>query len=456
MRRWKAVVGMVALVLVVATVLAPEARSESAGRTTIEGTGLGEETDFDAVQRDLFTPREEARKPDGWVGRCRPCEEREETRGSDLEEIGDEVSVSPEVIRDQAVPPPDVLLASLPPETDGHLPDPEAPRPGAEHALNMPATIPDVAGSALINSAGRDLDRAEFIDIDSGSVGAFDLDGLQGRFTWSRDDESRPTPILTQYGFATVIELKNGERPTGGAFCGLCGPEGAFHVEALSDRVGIMPREMSSRERGVLATNLTIITDRNRALTFNVVEITSLRDRHGAPLMRTDRHEIRGTPNRGSTVVDWSFEKRVGEASRSIRTQYEAQLDEVKDRSVSEEARSGLESLGDFEVEERIGRRKLSIESVVTIGERTLIKFSVPDGDYSDPVAMIESDGKRKRVRVLQRRSTYTIPGTDEGQDTLVVTLEVAAARLQVGERLAVSIFDKARGEELRASAGKV
>ncbi|MFN7970868.1 MAG: hypothetical protein U0166_00705 [Acidobacteriota bacterium] len=454
--------GVVATLLGIA--LAPSAYSEGTERAKVRGT-TGEGTDFDAVQRDQFGTREKDWKPKGWVGPCKKCEERgqaspsEGEGGSEAEPVpgGGE---APLVYTDVALPPPGVALPPPGVEIDSKGGEPPAPMPaetkGADLVVNMPASIERHPDEPTINGTARDLARAEFVDVSAGRSGAFDLDGLQGRFTWSRDDADKPTPILTQYGFATVVELKNGEKPSGGAFCGMCGPEGAFHVEALSDRVGIMPREMSSLERGVLATNLTIITDHNRSLTFNVVEITGLRDRQGRPLLRTDRHEVRGAETPASTVVDWSFEKRVAEASRTIKTQYEAQLAEEKVRAVPEDARKRLETLGDFEVEKKDGGRRLDILSVVTIGDRTLIKFTVPKGTYADPVAIVESGGKAHKVRALARRSTLAVGAVVDGEDVLTVTLEVAAATLEKDDRLAVSIFDKGRGEELRASARKV
>lgn len=448
-------VGLGVVATLIGVALAPPAYSEGTDKAK-RRSATAEGTDFDAVQRDQFGPREKDWKPAGWVGRCRKCEERgqaapsEERASVPVPGGGEEPVLSTDV----ALPPPGVG----PSGKDGADAPPaqQEPTEGAELVVNMPASTAAHPDEPSINGPARDLARAEFIDASAGRPGAFELDGLQGRFTWSRDDADKPTPILTQYGFATVVELKNGEKPSGGAFCGMCGSEGAFHVEALSDRVGIVPREMSSLERGVLATNLTIITDHNRSLTFNVVEITGLRDRQGHPLMRTDRHEVRGSEAPGSTVVDWSFEKRVAEASLTIKTQYEAQLEEANARAVPEDARRRLETLGDFEVEKSDRGRKLNILSVVTIGDHTLIKFTVPRGTYADPIAVVQSEGKGRKVRALPRRSTLSVADVIEGQEVLVVTLEVAAATLEKDEQLAVSIFDKGRGVELRASARRV
>ncbi|MFN7971317.1 MAG: hypothetical protein U0166_03055 [Acidobacteriota bacterium] len=452
MRGWQVFVGISVAAMLLGIALAPPAHSEGAEPARAVASD-GEATNFDAMQRDEFGAREKERKPAGWVGPCKTCEGRHEPAQREAAEPVPGGGEAPVVYTDVALPPSGV-------ESEEKPAAPAAPplpgvTVGAELVVNMPASAATKLDRRAVDGPDRDLARAEFVDVSAGKPGAFDLEGLQGRFTWSRDDADKPTPILTQYGFATVVELRNGEKPSGGAFCGLCGPEGAFHVEALSDRVGIMPREMSSADRGVLATNLTIITDKNRSLTFNVVEITGLRDRDGRPLVRTDRHEVRGAEAPGSTVLDWSFEKRVAQASETMKTEYEAALADAKDRAVPDGAKERLETLRDFEVEKSAGGRSLRILSVVTIGEHTLVKFTVPRGTYADPIAIVEHEGKSRKVRALPRRSTMWVPEVVEGKEVLVVTLEVAAVTLGDDERLAVSVFDKGRGEELRASAGR-
>lgn len=420
-------------------------RREPASMLSTESDG----TNFDVYTRDQLERHEpRGRKPAGWVGPWPPRSSEESTPEPAPGGGDTPLPADPGVIfTDVAVPPPGVEIAKAGTPA-------RAFTEGAEHAIAEPEAPapaqPSRKGKTRINTRGPDLRRASY---ESGTASLVDLREAHGRFTWSSATEREPVPLYTRTGFVTLIEFKNGERPSGGAFCGSCArvtqdgqvsEEGAFIVEAMADKVSIRPREASNGEQGLLATNLHIVTDSGRTLTFDVIEVT------GTGLQPTARHEVRGSRDEGSTIVDYSFPERVAEAGRILEDRYRKDLSEREKGIVADKASQRMDTYTDVEVEKKASGRKLQIEAATTLGDETVIRMRVEaaPGDVGDPVALLQTG---KRVRILRTRSVLRQPESS----TLVITLSIEAVVLGEDQRITVSMLDKRSGEELRTSVGR-
>ena len=373
------------------------------------------------------------RRPTGWVGDFPPGEDE-----PDRDESPSETDDGVEIANDAA--------SDTPPSAEDDAPGvPDEVAPVERPDTVSPPLLPPAR--LTINPEGLDIPQAQ-----APRSRDHDFSNLAGEFTWSNDDVKEPQYVYVQYGFSTTIELLNGEQPSGGAFCGLCGPDGAFEVTALSNRVGIKPREMSAADdpkRGVLATNLTVFTNTGRTLTFIVVEVT------GLGLRRTDRHEVRTARGNADMVVDWTLQAQVDTTAREIEARYVEKLDAESGRILEAKAEQAFESYGDFEFDEKSKRgRRVTLESVATIGDRTIIKFHAPaDVALGAPVAMVEYGDE---IRVLRSVNVSKDVKTVDGESWAFFIMTVEAAHLTGKQRLAVSVSDLDHGREMRSSAGRV
>lgn len=430
---------LIALIAVGVLVTAPIVRS--AGR----GDGFPQFAD----------EREPERKPAGWVGECHSCEKHDERAAEEGAPGGGdpgpaEPLVSDVVYYDEAVPPPEVLLASYNGE------EAEEMQVSFEEEEANPAVTPDAEfgmeerkereGTPLKMRA-TDLQRGEFIPLQMSAAephpSTFDPTLALGQILYFYDDLKDPMPLYVQEGFATVILLTNGEQPTG-ALCGSCGPDALFVVEELSGIITIKPRIPSSPD-GVVATNLQVLTDTGRVLTFNVIEIS------GTNHPRTDRVEIRKSGKTASPVASFTFPVQLAEATREVEENYDRRLQQREATIVSERASEGLTALHKFKVEEDADGKELTIDSIVTIGDETIIRMHAPKGNYMrDPIVSVQWGRwpQKKEQKLLQRKSTLIKPVGDQLE--IVVTLE--AVQLEEDQKLVVSLWERG-GQELRSSA---
>lgn len=434
-----------------------------AERRSSTETGAADATDFDARDRLAYQePR--GRRPAGWIG---PWPPRSAPAAPEMFPGGGDVASSPAGTAPEPAPtasgvtmtaeePPVFRDVAVPPaELRAGLSIPSPPTEGAEHALSGSSPRRGGKGKAAplkLSSRSGDLERASYGTFKPGlPEGSGEL---HGRFTWSSITEKEPVPLYTRVGFVTLVELKSGERPAGGAFCGSCArvtadgqvsAEGDFIVEAMADKVSIRPRHASSIEEGLLATNLHIVTDAGRTLTFDVIEVS------GTDLAPTARHEVRGTRDEGSAILDYSFPARVEEASRVIEERLREGLASQERDLVAVKASNRMDTYSDAKVHRKVAGRKLLIEAATTVGDETVIRMRVEGaspGQMGDPVALLEGSG---RSRILRTRSVFSQP---EGS-TLVITLSIEGILLGKDQRIAVSMLDKLAGEELRSSVGR-
>lgn len=407
-----------------AALLAPRATAETRSGPATLGTSTGE-TDFDAYTRDHLERHEpRGRKPAGWVGPWPPSNGAETapegaSGGGDVPPL----PADPEIVfTDVAVPPPEVQSPAVPPVEQ------------VEVAHVRPPATPPVPGTPRSGERKR--------------AG----DGKVAPYSSSTGAEAEPVNLYTRVGVVTLIEFKTGERPSGGAFCGDCArvmqdgqvsEEGMFIVEEMADKVSIRPREGPRDGGRGLLTNLHIVTDTGRTLTFNLYDA----DSRGVP--PTQRHEVRASGG-DSSVLASSIGDQLARANRALEESLKRQLEERESGVVAEKAARRMDAYTDTDVEKKAGGRKLVIEAATTLGDETVIRMRVQaaEGDVSDPVALLEAGG---RARILKTRSVLRQPEAS----SLVITLSVEGVVLGEDQRIAVSMRDRRTGEELRSSVGR-
>lgn len=417
-------------------------------------------TDFDAYTRDQLEHHEpRGRKPAGWVGPWPPRAQEPPSTTSTTSSAaaepapggGDLPSYDEPVFRDVALPPAELhasLRTTTPaaptaPLAPSEVLDTETADPVAAAPEDKPAGPASSAPSTASSSKARKPRTAA----------ARAAEPATGPYSKSTGGEQEPVDLYTRVGVVTLVEFKNGERPSGGAFCGNCAvvtkdghvsDEGMFIVEQMVDKVSIRPREVPLPGADALLTNLHIVTDTGRTITFE------LRDADAMGVNPTQRHEIRASKDE-SSVLTSSVGDQVARANRLLEANLRTELAEIEKGVVAEKASRRMDTYTDVEVIRKASGRKLLIEGATTLGDETVIRMRIDaaPGELADPVAILESD--RGRARILRTRSVLSQP---EGS-ALVITLSIEGVVLGEDQRIAVSILDPRSGEELRSSVGR-
>lgn len=329
--------------------------------------------------------------------------------------------------------------------------------------LTVPAAF--LNGTPAVNRTGDDLATLEFPSFRVPTALEFDPAMVQGEWVQSPDDYKGARRLHVQYDFHTVIGWANGETPTGEVFCGSCpNPQDlsqltALHVELVDDLITLKPRIFSSPQRGVVASNISVRTidpqGHKRIYQFTAIEISGLVDDEGAPLRRTDYHEVRPSGTSRTSIVPATFEARVSQAARTIEAKYEKELEERELTLLGEKADDGVIIYDEFDVLKKHGRRRLEIESALTIGDETVLRAVLYRSRSlaGKPLVLLESD--RDRLRALELRSSHATPGEYKGKPAVYLTLTTEGVVLRDEERLVLSVVDGEEHDEFRAAASK-
>lgn len=421
--------------------------------------------------------RQSAKKPAGWVGGWPPAGAAGDAAEKTTPGGGDTPVATPSdapAVSEGGAPPTEESATEAPPSSGEEVvAGGGAAPPGSPVATEERTTLPVLDSELLeprgptvlglgqqpdgplaVNPEGLDIPRAMPPDV----LGGDDAANLRSEFNYSTDRQKAPEYIYTRYGFASTIEFENGEKPVD-AFCPLCNKEsGDFGTERVGNMVLVWPKAMSNAKdvryiqlgmEGVLGTNLVVETDSGKSYVFEVYEITGL-----AGFTRTAKHIVRGQRGQGDLAVGFSYEARVEQATTAIRKEYDSALEVAKDTLLDEKVGSQFEVYTDFEVESKSKRgRRISLESVAVVGDRTVIKFHAPgDVSLSSPVAMVAYGSQ---LRVLKTISANQERKEVDDEDYVFFTLTTEAASLSGKQRIAISLSDLDNGKEMRSSAGR-
>ena len=391
-----------------------------------------------------------------------------------------EAPTSDVVLTDVAIPPPEVTdesivtadLASAPQlpaksvngHVNGHADGTSEDEPRDIAALARPVAF--MNGTPAVNRMHDELPTLEFPSWeDEPRAMEFDPQMVHGEWVQSADTYQGSRRLHVQYDFHTVISWENGERPIPGEIlCGSCpNPEDlsqltALQVEVIDDLVTLKPRVFSSPERGVVGSNISVRTidpqGRKHLYQFTAIEITGLLDQVGSPLRRTDYHIVKGAGTSSSTIVPAAFEARVAQATESIEAKLEEQLESAERSLLADKAHEGVEIYSEFDIVKKHGRRKLEIESAMTIGDETVIKAVLrrARGVMGAPVVFLETGSRLTHVDL---RNHHVTPGEYKGKPAVYITATTDGVVLRDEQRLVLSVVDNEEREEFRAAAGR-